>query len=197
MKIKIQKQLDKLTNNQYNLIMEMISKNSLRKLQKTFPNKKIIVDNENGYYTSISDLGDIGYKDIVKAHHDAQKEGYDGIAIVKKTELKKAVDQSLSKQESGGKAPVNKPEGKSDVVGNQQKVETKRVEKVAELEAERDMAILREKVPEMKDVNDVVPTREAVSAGSNADNLTANKRKRAELKNRYTELQKLLGCLMK
>lgn len=69
--------------------------------------------------------------------------------------------------------------------------------KVAELEAARDMAILREKVPEMKDVNDVVPTREAVSAGSNADNLTANKRKRAELKNRYTELQKLLGCLMK
>ena len=147
-------------------------KNSLRKLQKTFPNKKIIVDNENGYYTSISDLGDIGYKDIVKAHHDAQKEGYDGIAIVKKTELKKAVDQSL-------------------------KETTTQEGKVAELEAARDMAILREKVPEMKDVNDVVPTREAVSAGSNADNLTANKRKRAELKNRYTELQKLLGCLMK
>jgi len=69
--------------------------------------------------------------------------------------------------------------------------------KVAELEAARDMAILREKVPEMGNVNEVVPTREAVSAGSNADNLTVNKRKRADLKNRYTELQKLLGCLMK
>jgi hypothetical protein len=101
----------------------------------------------------------------------------------------KPVEQSLSKQESGGKAPVTKPEGKSDVVGNQQKVETKRVEKVAELEAARDMDILREGKPEVK--MEFVTAKELVDS----KDPIANKKTHDDIKDRYKELRNLLDCL--
>ena len=107
----------------------------------------------------------------------------------KKSESLLSKEQSLSKQESGGKAPVTKPEGKSDVVGNQQKVETKRVEKVAELEAERDMAILREGKPEVK--MEFVTAKELVDS----KDPIANKKTHDDIKDRYKKMRELLDCL--
>jgi len=113
------------------------------------------------------------------------EKGYDIIRRINK----KAAEQSQSKQESGGKAPVTKPEGKSDVVGNQQKVETKRVEKVAELEAERDMAILREGKPEVK--------MEFVSAKELVDSKDpiGNKKIHSEIKENFKKLKEAIDCL--
>ena len=60
------------------------------------------------------------------------------------------------------------------------------------------MDILREKVPEMKSVKEVVPSVEEVSAGSvGSEALLVNKKKRQELKNKYSELKKLFECLTK
>ena len=180
-----------------------------------YTNKQEFLKAVGDYLDEVGFRHDYLVKEAVKDgfYNDAIKEGTmtanDAKTIIESAGLevpKDILEQSLKETpKAEDKAPVTKPEGKSDVVvdkasnvgEDQQKAETKRVEKVAELEAERDMDILREKVPEMGNVNEVVPTREAVSAGSSADNLTVNKRKRAELKNRYTELQKLLGCLMK
>jgi len=121
-------------------------------------------------------------------------------ANMKKWTLYKGLDvtdqfakQSLSKQESGGKATENetKQEPTKDIKPEQ-------ADKVKELEAERDMAILREKVPEMKSVKEVVPSVEEVSAGSvSSEALLVNKKKRQELKNKYSELKKLFECLTK
>jgi hypothetical protein len=60
---------------------------TISSIQKAYPNKKIVLDNEDGSFTSVSVDGNIGYSDITKAQQDAYKEGKDGIAIVKKSEL--------------------------------------------------------------------------------------------------------------
>lgn len=66
------------------------------------------------------------------------------------------------------------------------------------LTEERDAALLKLKLPKLKDVNDVLPTRDAVKAGSiDSESLRKNKNERNVLKNRYTDLKNLLGCLTK
>jgi hypothetical protein len=95
-------------------------------------------------------------------------------------ELVKAVEQSLSKQESGGA---------SNVGGDQQKAETKRVEKVAELEAARDMDILREGKPEVK--MEFVTAKELVDS----KDPIGNKKIHTDIKDRYKKMRELLDCL--
>lgn len=124
-----------------------------------------------------------GVKKIKEQGFDGIKQTVDGDKHYLVFDLKNVKDKSDYATKETTKAETTTQEGNA--------------EKVAKLESERDMAILRERVPEMGNVNEVVPTREAVSAGSNADNLTVNKRKRADLKNRYTDLKKLFECLTK
>jgi len=76
--------------------------------------------------------------------------------------------------------------------------------KVAELEAARDMEVLRERLPEMTKGRDVVPIVDEVVEGSKGKNgelsedlITANKKKRLELINNYDKLKALFECLTK
>ena len=66
------------------------------------------------------------------------------------------------------------------------------------------MEVLRERVPEMTKGIDVVPIVDEVLEGSkgkngelNEDLITANKKKRLELINKYDKLKALFECLTK